>query len=48
MRSRGLASPDDADALCLTFAPAGMSLQLGIGNQLGSRQPVRRSIRGME
>jgi hypothetical protein len=48
LRSRGYASPDSADALCLTFAPAGMSLQLGLGNQLNSRQPVRRSIAGME
>ena len=48
LRSRGYASPDSGDALCLTFAPAGMALQLGIGGLLNSRTPVRRSIMGME
>lgn len=48
LRSRGYASPDTADALCLTFAPAGMALQLGLGNLMNTRTPVRRSIKGME
>jgi hypothetical protein len=48
MRSRGLPSPDSADALILTFAPAGMALQLGIANALNSRIPVRGVIKGTE
>jgi phage terminase large subunit len=48
LRSRGYASPDSGDSLCLTFAPAGMALQLGMGSQLHSRTPLRRSIAGME
>lgn len=48
MRSRGVASPDAADALCLTFVPAGMSLAGGLGAMLNSRTPVRGPIRGME
>lgn len=48
LRSRGFASPDLADALCLTFAPAGMALQFGLGQSLNARQPVRASIAGME
>lgn len=48
LRSRGFASPDDGDALCLSFAPAGMALQLGLGNLLNSRTPVRPFIRGMQ
>jgi hypothetical protein len=48
LRSRGFASPDAADALVLTFAPAGMALQLGIGNALNTKIPVRGPILGME
>jgi hypothetical protein len=48
LRARGFASPDSADALCLTFCPPGMALQLGIGSILNSKTPVRRAIRGME
>ncbi len=48
LRSRGYASPDTADAFNLTFAPAGMSLALGLGNLLNTRTPVRAAIRGME
>ena len=48
LRSRGFASPDKGDALCLTFAPAGMALQLGMGGQINSRTPVRRAVAGME
>jgi phage terminase large subunit len=48
MRSRGLPSPDNADGLILTFAPAGMALQLGMGNVMNTRTPVRRAIAGME
>jgi hypothetical protein len=48
LRSRGFASPDSADALCLTFAAPGMALQLGLGNVLNTKTPVRRSIAGME
>lgn len=48
LRSRGYASSDSADALCLTFAPAGMALSLGMGAQLNTRTPVRAGIKGME
>jgi len=48
MRSRGLASPDAADALVHTFAPAGMALQLGMGNVLNTRVPVRQPMRSAE
>jgi hypothetical protein len=48
LRSRGFASPDSADALCLTFCAPGMALQLGLGNLLNTRTPIRRSVRGME
>jgi hypothetical protein len=48
LRTRGYASPDVADALCLTFAAAGMSLQLGAAGQLNSRTPIRKPMRGME
>jgi len=48
LRSRGIASPDSADALTLTFAPAGMALQLGMGSMLHSKTPVRRVIAGTE
>lgn len=48
LRSRGFASPDVADALCLTFAPAGMMATAGITAGLSSRVPLRRAIAGME
>jgi NAD(P)H-dependent FMN reductase len=48
LRSRGFASPDSADALCLTFAAPGMALQLGLGNVLNTKIPVRGAIKGME
>jgi hypothetical protein len=48
MRSRGLPSPDAGDALVMTFAPAGMALQLGMGNVLNTKIPVRRTIAGTE
>jgi len=46
LRSRGVASPDSGDALCLTFAPAGMALSLG--PMLHAKTPIRRVIGGME
>jgi hypothetical protein len=48
LRARGFASPDAADALALCFCPLGMALQMGMGNVLNSKIPVRASIRGME
>jgi len=48
MRARGYASPDVADALCLTFCPSGMAVALGLGNFLNSRAPLRRHIAGTE
>lgn len=48
LRSRGFASPDSADALCLTFAAPGSALAAGLAYILNSREPVRRSILGME
>ena len=48
MRSRGLASPDAADALIMTFAPGGMALQGGMGGLLNPRIPLRRVIAGTE
>ena len=48
LRARGFASPDSADALCLTFCPSGMAIALGLGNFLNSRSPLRRPIAGME
>ena len=48
LRSRGFASPDAGDALAMTFCPAGMSLQLGLGGILNSKIPVRAPMRGME
>jgi phage terminase large subunit len=46
--ANGILVFNSGDALCLTFAPAGMALQLGMGSQMNSRTPVRRSIAGME
>jgi len=48
LRARGFRSPDSADALCCTFVPSGMALQLGLGNLLNTRVPVRAPMRGME
>jgi len=48
LRARGFASPDSADALCLTFCPSGMAIALGLGNFLNSRTPLRRPIAGVE
>ena len=48
LRARGFASPDAADALCCTFVPSGMALQLGLGGVLNSKIPVRAPMRGME
>jgi hypothetical protein len=44
MRSRGLLSPDRADALCLTFAPsAAMALAF---QSMRWGKPIRRAIKG--
>ena len=48
LRARGFPSPDDGDALANTFVPSGMALQLGLGNLLNTRVPVRQPMRGME
>jgi hypothetical protein len=48
LRARGYDSPDAGDALALTFCPPGMALQLGLGNLLNARTPIRRLIPGME
>jgi phage terminase large subunit len=48
LRARGFRSPDSGDALCNTFVPSGMALQLGLGNLLNTRVPVRAPMRGME
>ena len=48
LRARGFRSPDSADALCNTFVPSGMALQLGLGNLLNTRVPVRAAMRSME
>jgi phage terminase large subunit len=48
LRARGFASPDSGDALGNTFVPSGMALQLGVGNLLNTRVPVRGPMRGME
>jgi phage terminase large subunit len=48
LRARGFRSPDSADALCNTFVPSGMALQLGLGNLLNTRVPIRAAMRSME
>jgi phage terminase large subunit len=48
LRARGFRSPDSADALCQTFVPSGMALQLGLGNLLNTRVPIRAPMRAME
>ena len=48
LRARGFPSPDSADALCNTFVPSGMALQLGLGNLLNTRVPIRAAMRSME
>jgi phage terminase large subunit len=45
MKSRGLPSPDFADALCNTFAP-GAATAMAMG-AVRWNQPIRRKIRGM-
>lgn len=45
MKSRGLPSPDYADALCNTFAP-GAATAMAF-RQLNWRQPLRRGIKGL-
>jgi len=44
MRSRGLLSPDRADALCLTFAPSA-AMALAFQNMRWGK-PIRRAIKG--
>jgi hypothetical protein len=49
MRARGLPSTDYADALCMTFASAGLGVTSGTMNaSLWSQMPVRDRILGME
>jgi hypothetical protein len=48
LRSRGYASPDYADSLCLTFVPTGQAITAGLGMLLSTRTPVRGAIAGME
>ena len=45
MRSRGVASPDSADALCLTFVGGAISAMTYALTRWG--QPIRRNIRGV-
>jgi phage terminase large subunit len=45
MRRRGLASPDEGDAVCLTHCPA--AAVGGVGTSRDWRQPIRRGIRGV-
>jgi len=48
MRSRGLASPDEADALNLTFTQAGLSVSSGMTSGLYDSQPMRIALPGLE
>lgn len=48
LRSRGFASPDSADAFCLTFAPAGVALAGQGFEGLNDQTPVRAFVRGMQ
>lgn len=45
LRSRGISSPDSADALCLCFAPAAYIAAAYSAARLS--QPIRRNIRGV-
>jgi hypothetical protein len=45
MRSRGFKSPDDADALALTFTPAAATASATMG--IKWRQPLRRNLKGI-
>jgi len=45
LRSRGISSPDAADALCLTFSPAAYLAAAYLSGRLS--QPIRRNIRGV-
>jgi hypothetical protein len=44
MRSRGLASPDAADALIHTFASQGLGIGSGMSAGLHSSTPVRMAL----
>jgi hypothetical protein len=48
MRSRGMASPDDADAFCLTLAADELGVAAGNAGGLRDARPVLASIPGME
>jgi len=48
MRSRGLPSPDEADALNLTFAEMGLGVGSGMTSGLFDREPLRMSVPGLE
>jgi hypothetical protein len=48
MRSRGLSSPDIADAFCLTFAEHGLAIAGGQAAGLFDSRPVREAVMGME
>lgn len=48
MRSRGLPSPDSADALIHTFAEAALGIGSGMTSGLHDSYPVREAIEGME
>jgi hypothetical protein len=44
MRARGLPSTDYADALCLTFADAGLGVGSGMSSGLHSNIPLRMDL----
>jgi len=44
MRARGLASPDAADAFCLTFAAQGLGIASGMTHGLHDSQPIRMAL----
>jgi phage terminase large subunit len=47
MRRRGLASPDEADALCLTMASDAATAIYGTSASSGWNQPLRRNLKGI-
>lgn len=47
MRKRGLASPDKADAICLTFAGEAASAIYGSAGSSSWSKPIRRNLKGV-
>jgi len=47
MRKRGLASPDKADAICLTFAGEAASAIYGSAGASSWSKPIRRNLKGV-